>query len=905
MIDPLLRHWKPVSALIVGVLAVNALLVPSSAAGAASMLVITALCGAGAAWALSRWWREIPGWAADLLVCAVMFYLSMKLFGKPWASGGYSIFDWAPHHANLRHLIDGLREGHVPRWVQSVSTGDASYELYPLLPYYLAAKVAILTDTQDLTLLLVRSGIVVHVLMAVGTALLARRIVPWPAALVAGLALLYDRGSVWGGGVDGVLSMGVTHSALANAVWPFVLIAIIAALQRPSLARSMLIWLLTVFAIACHPIGLVNALATAAALLLVALLARDLPARRALFALAHLVLGVLMAAAIWQPFGARLVMYAVHVAVPAQPSWLTFQHIMQHPLPETSFAPIVFAGYAGLLAGILSRRAVPTLLASFVGVLFAGLSDQLYLLLDLVPSFETVRFQTVRLAASAKPSLYACALYVLYLTVRSLRPLQADRTRLIVGALLALLALGLVRAGVPYGDALKTDLRRLAHRNVPDEQGFKKLIAWAREQNHAMRPERFGRLLHEDDRRHYSVYHVNAETGLPTLWVGSISALFLRERIEDASPSSLRRFNVRWAMRIDKPPTLGDPDSEQRFGRYIVRELSDWDGRFARVERGAGEAVVTRLENERIEVELRDTDEPALVALGMGYYPRWEAHHEQRGPLPAYAMPAIEGGKLQVLAAWLPPGRTTFQPTGSLPSDGKGRVATTLAVLLALASVVVWSWRRARWRVLRAFAKSVRWLEPRALSLGLAGALAATLALAIAGLVSARAPLPALQLGNGVRGTARVEARAPGGTWQRCKYSVARGAYRCGGLALIHDGLGILLNDAPPSPPFGVPVVMVTPLGGHVEFRIELEGALRGEYWAETSKGDVQLELPHHGELTFTPTQSVHQLSSDSPGKLTLRGTAREGTLQVALVRSDRIEPARGYPAPPREPPWH
>ena len=46
----------------------------------------------------------------------------------------------------------GLRSGHVPAWVQGVSTGESPYELYAFLPYYLAAKAAILTNTTDLTL---------------------------------------------------------------------------------------------------------------------------------------------------------------------------------------------------------------------------------------------------------------------------------------------------------------------------------------------------------------------------------------------------------------------------------------------------------------------------------------------------------------------------------------------------------------------------------------------------------------------------------------------------------------------------------------------------------------------------------------------------------------------------------
>src|SRR5205814_6600109 len=123
--------------------------------------------------------------------------------------------------------------------------------------------------------------------------------------------------------------------------------------------------------------------------------------------------------------------------------------------------------------------------------------------------------------------------------------------------------------------------------------------------------------------------------------VGVVSTLFLREQIESSSAASLRRFNVRWIVRLDRPPSLGDPATEKRFGRYFVRELPGWDGQFARVERGAGTAVVTRLEDERIDVDLRGTDAPSLVALGMGYYPRWRAEHETRGAFPVYALPSI------------------------------------------------------------------------------------------------------------------------------------------------------------------------------------------------------------------------------------------------------------------------
>src|SRR2546430_15565088 len=120
-------------------------------------------------------------------------------------------------------MVDGLRAGHIPRWVQSVSTGDSPYDLYAFLPYYLAARAAIWTHATDLTLVMVRAGVLIQTLAALGAAFLARRLLSWPWAILLGLVTLYDMGSVWGGGVEGLFEMGGTHSALANALAPFAL----------------------------------------------------------------------------------------------------------------------------------------------------------------------------------------------------------------------------------------------------------------------------------------------------------------------------------------------------------------------------------------------------------------------------------------------------------------------------------------------------------------------------------------------------------------------------------------------------------------------------------------------------------------------------------------------------------
>jgi hypothetical protein len=428
------------------------LFLPLSGGAGLAALVLVALAGAMLALASRQIRFRLPSWACNGIAALVTLLVAVGLFAGPWNTPGFRIHDWGPHHANLKHLVDGLRRGHIPLWVQSVSTGDSPYDLYPLLPYYLAAKAAIWGNARDLTLVLVRTAIVGHTIAALGAALLAVRIVRWPWAIVVGFAAVYDGGSAWGGGVDGLLSLGVLHSALANATLPFLLIAVLSALERPRWWNAVGIWLLVALVIACHPLGVMSGLATAGALLMVALLARDVSPLRALAAFAHVVLGVLLAAFIWMPLNQRLLLYGIHFGLPGMLAWQGFGHLLAQSIPEATIAPLIYAGYAGILVGVLSRRAGPTLLACLAGILMAGLFDQLWVLLHLAPSLETARFQAVRLASSAKISLYVCGAYLLDVAFRAALPKRPDGTNhpsLVMASLLALVVFALLRGALP------------------------------------------------------------------------------------------------------------------------------------------------------------------------------------------------------------------------------------------------------------------------------------------------------------------------------------------------------------------------------------------------------------------------------------------------------------------------
>jgi len=877
-----------------------AVALPRSAAGGVGLVVLVLATGVGFAWARRRVALELPRFAPDALVALVVLTGAGLLFTGSFSESGLRTYDWGPHHANLANLVAGLKHGGVPRWVHGVSTGDSPYELYPVLPYWLMARAALLTNASDLTLVLVRTAIVTHTLAALGGGLLARRLTSTGWGALVGLAMLYDVGSVWGGGVDGLFKLGVLHAAMANAIYPFALVAVVEALRRPTLVTSLGIWVAVALAVACHPLALASALATCAALVLVALAARDVPAHRALACALHVALGVALVAWVFMPQNARLLAYGVHFGLAGQRAWEHFRWLTTLPIPQATLAPVIFAGNLGVVLALASRRAALMLLGGVAGLLLLFLLDQPYLLFDLIPSPEGSRFQTVRLASASKAAIYVLAAVALSLAWRqarsTLRERGPERGGLVLSALAALGIAMLLRAGIPYFEQLRATLRDYTHTDIPDEAGMQELARWAAREQGAMKPGRFARLMHEDDRRFYSVYHVNALSGLPTLWVGPVSCLFLRERIEDASPASLRRFDVRWVMRRDEPPSLGEPGTERRFGRYLVRELRDWDGAFARVERGSGQASVTRLENERIEVEVTGT-EPSLVALGMGYYPRWQAFHDKLGALPVYAWPGIEGGKLRVPAAWLPPGHTTFRPTGALPSDARGRLLSFAALLAALGGVVAWRRPRARAFLLRRVARGLRWLAPRQKLLALAFAAAPGLGVLLAGIVSGRADAAALELGSGLRALASVESRAPGGDFRPCPYSAWYGAYRCRGALFVGDSTADLLNDAPPSPPFSVPAIVIGPSNRDAVVRLRVPARLAGEYWVQAEGGEVILTTDDgRRSVLGTAQQSLYFEPRAAPRELALEASvSATQTLKLAFVQRARLEPERGY----------
>ncbi len=407
-----------------------------------------------------------------------------------------------------------------------------------------------------------------------------------------------------------------------------------------------------------------------------------------------------------------------------------------------------------------------------------------------------------------------------------------------------------------------------------------------------LRPGAWGRALFESDTHEH--FHLTALTGLPTLHIGPQPDLLLRERMEDLSPSSLRRFDVRWVIAYDRSPNLGDADSELVLGNFHIRQLHEWDGKFARVERGTGEVRVTRLDDRAVEIDV-DAKEPVLVALGTGYYPRWRATHASGADEPVYAQLATTTGTLHVVSAWVAPGHTTLTVDGPLPSDGKGRVPTILAVLAIAGIVLVWTIARLRFRILRTMALGRRRLSTITPYVATIGVPFAFFVLYVRGCGDTYGTAKALQLGSGARSIATVEAREGDRPWQTCAYSHLFGTYSCDGLLAAYDGMTSLLNDAPPSWAFNTPGIIASAERPDVEIRISLTAKLDGVYWTAVSDGTVDLEVTGEG-MRRVDRAIIAYLGGERD--ITITGKVPT-TWSFTFVDQDTLQPRREYPVPP------
>ncbi|MEJ7601537.1 MAG: hypothetical protein WKG01_26770 [Kofleriaceae bacterium] len=697
--------------------ALVALLFPSRFSGAVGMAIVAGGFGV----AVAQSWPQFPAWlrqppprAAGAFVVALVVLMGVSTFWDTLTiSPDWQMGDWGPQHAVLGRVMSELPGTDVPVWNHLVGTGDAPFELYPKLAYMVTGHLALLLGlADDLPLAMMVIAVLVHLALAAGTTMLAMRVAPKPIALVVGVLTVVDSGAVAHGGTVGLFRWALLHSAMSLAFAILAALGVLAALRKPRIAAAIAIWVGTALACATHPAGLLGAAASAVGLAVVALLASDVPPRRALIAAGHVVIGVALGAIVWMPLAERILLYGQHFPNPLRAPARLLEDLLQWPSPVTAFAMLGYAGFFGIIAGLWSRQARMVYLAAVSLVLMVGLCDAPYLALDLAPGLGVARLGTERLAQLARPFIAACGAYAIWIFIRhaieswrGAKPTQ----RLVAAAVIGVMTASVARVIPALWRSTSTRAYNESQVLAPDPLGRAELGTWAKARAAELRPDAWARAVFETDTHEH--FHLTAETGLPTFHLSPQPDLLLRERIEDLSAESLARFNVRWAIASGRSPQLGDPETEQVVGGFTIREITAWDGKFARIERGTGEVRVSKLDDRVVEIEVI-AKEPVLVALGTGYYPRWRARHACGTWHPVYAQPPTPDGRLHVVAAWVAPGKTTFTVDGPLPSDGKGRLLAILALLVATASIVVWRVTRWRIRVLRRLAR-LRSLLPR------------------------------------------------------------------------------------------------------------------------------------------------------------------------------------------------
>jgi len=895
---------SPGAQLVVGA-AVLAVAFPAHVSGALGMATLAGALGVAgvAVWpSAPAWLRSPPERVASTLVVCVVVVVGVGVFREVLTeSPDWQMGDWGPQRAVLSRVVPALPG--MPVWNQVIGTGDAPLELYPSLSYVVTGYVARgLGLEHDLPLALMIVAVLVHLTLAAATTAIALEIAPKPIALVVGLGTLVDSGAVAHGGTVGLFRWALLHSAFALACSTIGALGVLAALRRPRLAASVTIWVATAIATIAHPAGLIAAATSMVALAAVALLASDVPARRAVMALVHVAIGVALGAALWMPLAARILAYGQHFPNAVRSPARLLEDLLAWPSPVTAFAALEYVGYFGILAALWSRRAAAVFVAASGFVLLLGLCDAPYLALDLAPGFGVARLGTERLAALARPFVWAASGYGLAVFWSHARAGWRDASRarrMIAAAVIGVIGGATLRAVPTVWTSASDRAANEARVYAGDRVGRAELTHWAAARARELTPGAWARAMFEEDTHEH--FHLTAETGLPSFHLAPQPDMLLRERIEDASPASLTRFNVRWVIGVGRSPTLGEPASEKQLGGYRIREVAAWDGKFARIERGAGEVTVTRLDDEAVEVDVA-ASAPVLVALGTGYYPRWRARHASGAAEPVYAYPTVPGGRLHVVAAWLAPGHTTFTIDGPLPSDHDGVAISALALVVAAGIAGLWSRRRWRQRALRVLVRGKRRVAGAGRIALRVGVPLGFVVLVVRGCSDDGRVTRAVVLGGGLRATASVEARLAGGGWERCGYVRLTGAYDCDGLVTAYDGMASLLNDAPPSWGFNTPAIVAAPYTAGVEIRIRLRARLAGAYDAAVSEG--RAELASDGEPARTIERGELQFVDRGERELEIRAPVAISGWALTIVRDDTIVPPRPFLAgPPDEAP--
>jgi len=906
------------------VFAALCLLVVSAALPSASApIAIARLALAAAGGALGAWiWPQLPerlrkvldrcGQIAAPLIVARLGY---DLYHLPLITEkrGVVLDDWAPHHVQVSLVAEAMRHHRVAHWTHLIFAGEPIGDLYPSFGTYVAAWVTNVRHLEnEVPRALALVGATGVVAMAVGVVLVALRVVRWPVALAVGLVALFDDGGAISSGGGGVFVLALYQHALAQALSLFAIAAALWSVQRPAAWRSMLVWALAALAMVAHPLSLISLLPFVAGFAAAPLVASDLRFTRAWRGARDLLVGVLLAAPVWMPLLENVLRYGLHYgSAPITPIELGTA-LVGGRYGVSTFPLVVTLGLGGVLAGLCSRQVVAVTLG--VGALVAMLlgTDFPFLAAGWGPSPSFTRFAAERTQGILRLTLIVLAGLALDRASLSgarsllLRARAAPRIRAVLGAVGVALLLVVVQMAHPYLRDRTRLMRDAAELDLADPQDFRNVVTWLtehRRQGHGVQRVYFEETLAYP-------FHAAAIARLPVIRTGYAAGTMLRERIDAPTPAMLARYNVAWVVRRGGAPSFGDPRSEQRYGQYRIRAVPTHDGRVARIARGSGAVRVVRFDDARVELELSGTTQPALVELGISYYPRWRARQRGRD-VPVYAALAEPNHLPRVLAVWLRPGRTTLTPDGPLPTDHVGDLPMAAGVLVAVLVLLFALSARVRWRALRRFARALRVLRRRRAPLLAGLAALAAIVLAAAAVRSTHSEALALVPTRVLVGDAQVRFLPDGEQPRRCPFRWQSGYFECG-IEYGRVGAGHLsaVNDKTASWPFVAPAVRVFPSAKLGVYEIRMRRRVSGSWLAATwgPIQDTQLTIDDRPAQRLDPSTRTIELGEvaaphDFLLSTRVTGAGRFGGIALAARRTLDLDRENDVPwAPLRAP---
>lgn len=856
-----------------------------------------------------------------LVVHAPLAVLGAWVTAPSWAAP--SPFVGLDGHVNLAivgEIVDQARLGRPLLWLNRFTPGDPTLDLYPTLAHRVVAWVAIASGHEhELARVLVAFVSAAYVAVPVGIARIALRIgAPAPAALAVGAFALLDLGSDFSWGTRGVFHYGYFPSTVGVALSVHALAGVLEILERPRRTSAIVAAGTFALAAAMHPLSLVLSLAIAASISIELVLAPRTTRSRWLAPWLATVVGTLGSAWHWLPFAERVVNYGVHYGTPQIPWDLALARMLFGRLPDGGWSAVTSLGWLAAFVALALRRPLrgERVVAWLACLLVASYVDVAFLELPLAPTASSVRWQAFRIGSAVKPFLYALGALALGAAARApseaiarlVKKLGGSKTtsdraeRFVRVTAVAATALACALAGPRWGRALvELEAHRLADMTAHEVASAADLAALRTDIESRRGNDPHGRLLLSCGLVcPPEVYALARDPGIPTaLTQAAPAGILLRDQFRTTSPENLARFGMRWAVAAEESRALGDPRTERRFGRLIVRDLSPDPASIARVIRGEGRVLATRLAGEGYELRLDGTSSPALVELGTPYYPRLVATHESGATSPVHALPVREAEPDEpnpsiehAVALWLRPGRTTVRAIGRLPSDDDGRWLACLA--LAAGAAVLAEPVRHRLRAAAMYVLAARWLT--------ATFFASILVSAATWIVMVRSrPIDSVRFGI-LWPRPRVFVSTRDGSHE-CEAVRFGRSYACPDGARLAMVVGYDIRAWHVGWPVPAPAIEIRDATPRHRYVIELPGqVLEGSYLAHCAGCEATLRDPAtmDGRARFGEETTRFSSSVEAP-VIEVRPLRSTATLTVLASRF--VDPAVSHPSAPPVPP--